>query len=352
MNEVIIENKSGKIKLNESVTRQSINRMIEEIGKLFGATAKNEGADFGEIMNAAENGIDVLNIEINSPGGSIFDGYTIYQEIRSLRDRGVVVNATITGMAASMASVICMACDEVEIVPHGRMMIHEASTSVNGNAEALRKTADLLDGISQDIAAIYTEKTGKPVDEIRALMKEETWMNAADCVALKFADKIVKKTVDVASIHSKLNSDMSIFGSKKDLELAQNQIDSLSADLTTIQAELATERETVAAQAQSIADLQASFDALTTERDNLTASLEAANNRVAELENAVVTAEQSAEEKAVTLLASAGHEKPLEISEAAETSVFETYQQLKKTNPAKATAYWNENKQTIIQQSK
>ena len=352
MNEVIIDNKSGKVKLNETVTKQSITRMIEEIGKLFGATAKNEGADFGEIMNAAENGIDVLNIEINSPGGSIFDGYTIYQEIKSLRDRGVVVNATITGMAASMASVICMACNEVEIVPHGRMMIHEASTSANGNAESLRKTADLLDGISNDIAVIYAEKADKSVDEIRAMMKFETWMNAEEAVALKFADKILKKNVDVSQNESKTNSDMSIFGSKKDLELAQNQIDSLSADITTLQAELATERETAATQAQSILDLQASFDALTTERDTLKASLEAEQSRVIELQGEVITAEASAEEKAVTLLASAGHEAPLEISEAAETNHFEKYHQLKKTNPAQATAYWNENKASIIQQSK
>jgi chromosome segregation ATPase len=145
---------------------------------------------------------------------------------------------------------------------------------------------------------------------------------------------------------------MSIFANKKDLEAAKSQIDSLQGDITTLEAELATERETVATQAQSITDLQANFDALATERDNLTASLEAAKNRVAELESAVVTAEQSAEDKAVTLLASAGHEKPLEISEAVETSALETYQQLKKTNPAQATAYWSENKQTIIQQSK
>jgi ATP-dependent protease ClpP protease subunit len=98
-----IENKTGKVKLNEVVTRESIGKMIDEIGKLFGATASASGADFGEIMNAAENAVDVLEIEINSPGGSVFDGYTIYQEIQSLKDRGVVVNATITGMAASMA---------------------------------------------------------------------------------------------------------------------------------------------------------------------------------------------------------------------------------------------------------
>ena len=173
MNTIIqIENKGGKVKLNEQVTQDSIKRMIDEIGRLFGAKAVAEGADFGEIMNSAENAVDVLELEINSPGGSVFDGYTIYQEIKSLRDRGVTVNATITGMAASMASVICMACDKISMVKHGRMMIHDASSMTQGNAEQLRKTADLLDGISENIAEIYADKTGMDKEEIREISKK------------------------------------------------------------------------------------------------------------------------------------------------------------------------------------
>ena len=59
---IIIENKGGKVKLNEQVTQDSIKRMIDEIGRLFGAKASASGADFGEIMNAAENAVDVLEI--------------------------------------------------------------------------------------------------------------------------------------------------------------------------------------------------------------------------------------------------------------------------------------------------
>lgn len=194
---ITIENKAGKVKLNEAVTQDSIQRMIDEIGKLFGAKASAEGANFGEIMNAAENAVDVLDIEINSPGGSVFDGYTIYQEIKSLRDRGVTVNAVITGMAASMASVICMACNTVSIVKHGRMMIHDASSGSYGNAEQLRKTADLLEGISDNIAEIYAEKTGMDKDEIREMMKRETWMNARESIANGFVDEVIGEQVDI-----------------------------------------------------------------------------------------------------------------------------------------------------------
>ena len=132
----------------------------------------------------ADDTVGQILIDIDSPGGSVFDGYTMFREIQSLRDRGVVVTATITGMAASMASVICMACDSIRMVPHGRMMIHDASNGAYGNAEAMRKMADLLDGISGDIAAIYADRTGKTVDAVRAMMKKETWMNAKDAKSL------------------------------------------------------------------------------------------------------------------------------------------------------------------------
>jgi ATP-dependent Clp endopeptidase proteolytic subunit ClpP len=190
MNLIQTENKAGKVKLTDAIMPWSVEKLTEDISKLFGAKAAAEGADFGAITNCAENAVDTLEIEINSPGGSIFDGYNIYQEIMSLRDRGVIVTATVTGMAASMASVICMSCDIVRMVPHARMMIHDASQAVQGNAEKLRKAADLLDGLSADIAQTYVNRTGKPLDEIRAMMKVETWMTAKQAVELGFANEV------------------------------------------------------------------------------------------------------------------------------------------------------------------
>jgi len=102
-----------------------------------------------------------------------------------------------------MASVICMACDKVTIVPHGRMMIHDASSMASGNAEQLRKTAALLDGISEDIAKIYTAKTGIDVQEIRTMMRKETWMNASETVAKGFADELASDApVEISTIAS------------------------------------------------------------------------------------------------------------------------------------------------------
>jgi ATP-dependent Clp endopeptidase proteolytic subunit ClpP len=293
MNLTTIKNKSGKVKLTEDINQFSVEKLTEDIGKLFGASAYASGADFGEITNCAENAIETLEIEINSPGGSIFDGYTIYQEIKSLQERGVYVTATVTGMAASMASVICMACNEVRMVPHGRMMIHEASQGVRGNAEELRKAADLLDGLSQNIAEIYAGKTGKDVENIREMMKQETWMTATQSLEHGFIDSIL----DIQSASPKntqyINNPMSILSKlfpgndevskleasiaeneyiRTELEIAQNKIQELSG-LSAIILEL---EESKAKAEASLVEAQASIIAKDAEIEEVKASIPSA----------------------------------------------------------------------------
>lgn len=313
-NMITIENKAGKVKLNEQVTQDSIKRMIDEIGKLFGAKAVAEGADFGEITNCAENAVDVLELEINSPGGSVFDGYTIYQEIKSLRDRGVVVNATITGMAASMASVICMACDKVSIVKHGRMMIHDASSATHGNAEQLRKTADLLDGISENIAEIYAEKTGIDKEEIREMMKRETWMNAKESIANGFVDEVLGEQVDFRQASAE-SSHMSFLNrlTNPSADEALERISALEADITAQAAEFQDKLDKAEAALQEAATIQAENIELRAKAE-LVPTLEA---KIVELEaSAQVTAEKI-DTAAAQKLAAMGHGEPLDLGNVA-----------------------------------
>lgn len=108
---------------------------------------------------------------------------------------------------------------------------------------------------------------------------------------------------------------MSIFANKKDLELAQDQINSLSADLTSAQLELTAERDIVATHAQTIADLQSQLSAITAERDTANESLTLAQTQIATLQGEVKTAENSAEQKAVELLAQTGNDAPIAIVE-------------------------------------
>jgi len=306
-----IKNKQGKVKLNEVVTRESIDRMIDEIGKLFGAKAVSEGADFGEIMNAAENAVDVLDIEINSPGGSVFDGYTIYQEIQSLKDRGVVVNATITGMAASMASVICMACNKVSIVPHGRMMIHDASSGFSGNAEQMRKQADLLDGISADIANIYSARTGKEVSEIRDMMKKETWMNAEATVENGFADEVVKFDKEPKSKMSILSKLFPNNDQVEQIEAAIQENDSIRAELVSSQERIAELEASIENHAIVSSDLVEAKSKIA----EIEASVAAKDIEIVALKEAAELSEAKIAARASELLAQGGHPAPVALND-------------------------------------
>jgi ATP-dependent Clp endopeptidase proteolytic subunit ClpP len=312
MNLIQTENKAGKVKLTDAIMPWSVEKLTEDIGKLFGAKAAAEGADFGAITNCAENAVDTLEIEINSPGGSIFDGYNIYQEIMSLRERGVVVTATVTGMAASMASVICMACDVVRMVPHARMMIHEASQGVRGNAEELRKAADLLDGLSADIAQTYANRTGKPLDDIRALMKAETWMNAKQAVELGFANEIfdirgAKPKAEAMSILSKLfpgNDEVS------KLEASITENDSLRNDLADAQAKIAE----FTSLSEANAALQIELSDLAEAKVTLETALATAAAELAAKDLEIEAAKASAGQLATQTLASIGQPEPLAIN--------------------------------------
>lgn len=126
-------------------------------------------------------------LRINSPGGDVFAAQAICQAIR---DIGVNVIAHIDGYAASAATVIATAADEVEIADGGFYMIHNAWTWAMGNANDLIATAGLLSKIDGSLAAQYAKKSGMSVDDVRAAMDAETWYTAEEAVAAGLVDRI------------------------------------------------------------------------------------------------------------------------------------------------------------------
>lgn len=131
-----------------------------------------------------------MNVLINSPGGDVFAAADIYTALREYSaSRGRVI-CYVTGIAASAASVIAMAGDEVFISSVGMMMIHDPWTFAGGNAGELRETADMLDLVRDSLAAAYAAKTGKPTAVICEMMAKTTYMTADQCLAGGFADGI------------------------------------------------------------------------------------------------------------------------------------------------------------------
>lgn len=128
-----------------------------------------------------------LSIHVNSPGGEVYGGLAVYEAIRRY-DRGKTTADV--DLAASIASVICCAADEVVVHPRSTIMIHRASALFHGTAEDAEKMTGLLKATDEQLASIYVARTGRGFDDIRAAMKAETFYHGRECVAAKLADRM------------------------------------------------------------------------------------------------------------------------------------------------------------------
>lgn len=155
--------------------------IYEEIGAGWygGITAKS----FSETMKDLGK-VSALDIYINSPGGSVFDGIAIYNQIKRFDGEKVV---HIDGIAASIASVIAMAGDKINIAANGMVMIHDPWSVAFGTADEMRKMADSLDKVRDTILDTYIIATGGDRAEISDLMAAETWLSADEAVEKGFA---------------------------------------------------------------------------------------------------------------------------------------------------------------------
>jgi ATP-dependent protease ClpP protease subunit len=131
--------------------------------------------------------VETINLWVNSPGGSVYDGVAIMNALRRHKARVV---ATVDGIAASAASFIIQAADEVVMGRGTELMIHDAWSFAWGNAEDLQEAAANLDRLSETIAGIYTERAGGTTAEWRDAMRAETWYTADEAVAAGLADRV------------------------------------------------------------------------------------------------------------------------------------------------------------------
>lgn len=164
--------------------------IYEEIGGSFGIGAEQFAIDLAQIT------APTIRVRINSPGGSVFDGIAIYN---SLNHHPAHIVVYVDSLAASIASVIAMAGDEIVMMPGSQMMIHDASSTMDGPAADMTKMATLLDRQSDNLADIYRMRGGGDVSRWRDLMLAETWMFADEAVDMGLADRVAvppRKTSD------------------------------------------------------------------------------------------------------------------------------------------------------------
>ena len=171
-------------------------QIFDQIGEdWFGGSGVSAKA-FSQTLQDVGQG--PLVVEINSPGGNVWDGLSIYN---MLRGRQAPVTTRVVGIAASIASIIALAGDTVEMAEASLFMIHDPSGMVAGTSEDMRKMADALDQHAEVLASIYAKATGKPTSQIRAAMKAETWFTAQEAIRFGLAHRATEQLAMAACWH-------------------------------------------------------------------------------------------------------------------------------------------------------
>lgn len=147
-----------------------------------GVTVKRVDAALRSIGNK-----DVV-VNINSPGGDVFEGIAIYNRLREHQGK---ITVKVLGLAASAASVIAMAGDEVQIGASSFLMIHNAWVLAIGNRHDMREVADFLEPFDRALADVYVARSRQDLGTVQAAMDAETWFNGSQAVELGYADSLL-----------------------------------------------------------------------------------------------------------------------------------------------------------------
>jgi len=249
--------------------------IYDEIG-YWGKSA----ADFISELKALGD-VTQIDLRINSPGGEVFDGHAIYNLLKGHPAR---VTAYVDGIAASIASIIMLAADEIVMPQNALVMIHDPVVAAHGDAEALRKAADVLEKLRNILLAAYVSRTGSSEADVSGWMTNETWFTAEEALAAGLADTVIEPVKAAAVFDSRKFSNapraaltnllapassvpqkkgenaMTIEELKAKLQTAgekqsalQTKLDAQSAELQTATASLAEATATIEANADMVA---------------------------------------------------------------------------------------------------
>ena len=177
----------GKLEIKNQDSNPEI-LIYEQIGLDWwgdGVTAKSFAAQLADIQS------DTIKVRINSPGGDVFDGITIFN---LLAEHPADIDVSIDGIAASAASVIAMAGDRITAAKNAQMMIHSAWTVAAGNADDFLDVAELLGKIDGQIAETYAVRTGNSLETVRGLMSKDSYLTADEAYDLNLVDEVVDNT--------------------------------------------------------------------------------------------------------------------------------------------------------------
>lgn len=200
--------------------------MIGDIGA-WGVTAKQFAKDLTALGN-----IKTIEATIHSGGGDVFDGMAIYNLLKGHKAHK---SAKVLGLAASMASVILMAFDHVEVPANAMIMVHKPWGGTIGDADDMRKYADLLDKVEGTLLSAYAAKTGMERAQLEEMLAAETWLDGNEAKALGFADSVSEPLQMAAQLHSERLKDYNMPNALKQLFAPRGETPTLEAPPAVVQ---------------------------------------------------------------------------------------------------------------------
>ena len=177
-----------KVKFWNWVKNEGTERVLRLDGVVSDETWWGDEVTPGIFRDELYDGGGDVTVWINSPGGDVFAAAQIYNMMKEYPGK---VTVKIDGVAASAASVIAMAGDEVLMSPVSNIMIHNPATIAIGDSEEMLRTKDMLDEVKESIINAYEIKTKLPRDQLSQFMDESKWFNAKQAVEFGFADNIL-----------------------------------------------------------------------------------------------------------------------------------------------------------------
>lgn len=147
------------------------------------------GIDAKSIVKDIASATGPIRMKLNTPGGNVFDGIAIYSAMRASKNE---ISVDIEGIAASAGAIIAMGGTKINMAENAFLMIHEAWTLMVGNASDLRKEADVLEKIDEQIVNIFSKKSGKDNKEVKKALSAETWFNGQEAMDWGLIDNIIE----------------------------------------------------------------------------------------------------------------------------------------------------------------
>ncbi|MDX2330455.1 Clp protease ClpP [Sinorhizobium medicae] len=228
-------NKSADIFIYGEVTKYA----WEEYGEVSSTTFKQELDELGDV--------EAINLHINSPGGSVFEGITISNMLKMHKAK---VYVYVDALAASIASVIAMCGDVIYMYKNSMMMIHHAWTFAMGNAKQLRKAADDVEKISKSSCLSYLAKAGDKLteDKLEDLLDSETWLSADEALSYGLCDVVLEANQAAACVSD------SLFSQYKNVpsQLFETRNSAITAEEMKIRQQIADEAKAHSAHIETI----------------------------------------------------------------------------------------------------